>query len=120
MEEQVMLPFMGSGIDVTKVPPVQQNRLVAFLNQFVVHFDFSSVCEEKPADLSLWIQQIETTLNILDARLSSILGLDDVTFEACPLSVTGVTDSETISVQSQRNGTQASGAQESEVSSENI
>uniref|UniRef100_A0A8C9UJ48 WASH complex subunit 3 n=1 Tax=Spermophilus dauricus TaxID=99837 RepID=A0A8C9UJ48_SPEDA len=117
MEEQVMLPFMGSGIDVIKVPPVQQNRLVAFLNQFVVHFDFSSVCEEKPADLSLWIQQIETTLNILDARLSSI---QVVTFEACSLSVTGVTDSETISVQAQRNGTQASGAQESEVSSKNI
>uniref|UniRef100_A0A8C0L075 WASH complex subunit 3 n=1 Tax=Canis lupus dingo TaxID=286419 RepID=A0A8C0L075_CANLU len=31
------LPLMGSGIDLTKVPAIQQKRTVAFLNQFVVH-----------------------------------------------------------------------------------
>ncbi|XP_054094704.1 DNA damage-regulated autophagy modulator protein 1 isoform X2 [Callithrix jacchus] len=56
-----------------KVPAIQQKRTVAFLNQFVVHTvqflnRFSTVCEEKLADLSLRIQQIETTLNILDAK----------------------------------------------------
>ncbi|XP_012628130.1 WASH complex subunit 3 isoform X4 [Microcebus murinus] len=103
------LPLMGSGIDLTKVPAIQQKRTVAFLNQFVVHTvqflnRFSTVCEEKLADLSLRIQQIETTLNILDAKLSSIPGLDDVTFEVSPLSVTGVTNgshSEVTSEQSQ-------------------
>uniref|UniRef100_A0A8I3WNE4 WASH complex subunit 3 n=1 Tax=Callithrix jacchus TaxID=9483 RepID=A0A8I3WNE4_CALJA len=58
---------------VTQVPAIQQKRTVAFLNQFVVHTvqflnRFSTVCEEKLADLSLRIQQIETTLNILDAK----------------------------------------------------
>lgn len=42
---------------------------------------FSTVCEEKLATLSLRIQQIETTLNILEAKLSSIPGLEDVTLE---------------------------------------
>ncbi|XP_045409065.1 WASH complex subunit 3 isoform X2 [Lemur catta] len=121
------LPLMGSGIDLTKVPAIQQKRTVAFLNQFVVHTvqflnRFSTVCEEKLADLSLRIQQIETTLNILDAKLSSIPGLDDVTFEVAPLNVTSVTNgshSEVTSEQSQ-NSTQDSGPQESEVSAENI
>ncbi|XP_075863191.1 WASH complex subunit 3 isoform X3 [Microcebus murinus] len=78
---------------------------------------------QKLADLSLRIQQIETTLNILDAKLSSIPGLDDVTFEVSPLSVTGVTNgshSEVTSEQSQQNSIQDSGPQESEVSAENI
>ncbi|XP_012505709.1 PREDICTED: WASH complex subunit CCDC53 isoform X2 [Propithecus coquereli] len=121
------LPLMGSGIDLTKVPAIQQKRTVAFLNQFVVHTvqflnRFSTVCEEKLANLSLRIQQIETTLNILDAKLSSIPGLDDVTFEVSPLSVTNVTNgphSEVTSEQSQ-NSTQDSGPHESEVSAENI
>ncbi|XP_048659012.1 WASH complex subunit 3 isoform X3 [Marmota marmota marmota] len=116
------LPLMGSGIDLTKVPAIQQKRTVAFLNQFVVHTvqflnRFSTVCEEKLADLSLRIQQIETTLNILDAKLSSIPGLDDVTFVS---SVTNGSQSETTSELSQQNSTQDSGPQESEVSSENI
>ncbi|XP_057597455.1 WASH complex subunit 3 isoform X2 [Hippopotamus amphibius kiboko] len=118
------LPLMGSGIDLTKVPAIQQKRTVAFLNQFVVHTvqflnRFSTVCEEKLADLSLRIQQIETTLNILDAKLSSIPGLDDVTFEVSPISVTNETHSETTSEQSQ-NSLQDSGPQESEVTPENI
>ncbi|ELK10328.1 Coiled-coil domain-containing protein 53 [Pteropus alecto] len=122
------LPLMGSGIDLTKVPAIQQKRTVAFLNQFVVHTvqflnRFSTVCEEKLADLSLRIQQIETTLNILDAKLSSIPGLDDVTFEVSPVSVSSITNeshSETISERSQQNSLQDSGPQESEVTAENI
>ncbi|XP_016874872.1 WASH complex subunit 3 isoform X3 [Homo sapiens] len=89
------LPLMGSGIDLTK----------------------------KLADLSLRIQQIETTLNILDAKLSSIPGLDDVTVEVSPLNVTSVTNGahpEATSEQPQQNSTQDSGLQESEVSAENI
>ncbi|KAM7115485.1 WASH complex subunit 3 isoform 2-T2 [Molossus nigricans] len=121
------LPLMGSGIDLTKVPAIQQKRTVAFLNQFVVHTvqflnRFSTVCEEKLADLSLRIQQIETTLNILDAKLSSIPGLEDVTFEVSPVSVTSTTNeshSEATSERSQ-NSLQDSGPQESEVAAENI
>lgn len=119
------LPLMGSGIDLTKVPAIQQKRTVAFLNQFVVHTvqflnRFSTVCEEKLANLSLRIQQIETTLNILDAKLSSIPGLDDVRFEVSPLGVTNDSHSEATSEPSQQNSTQDCGPQENEVSAENI
>ncbi|KAJ8007050.1 hypothetical protein DPEC_G00113550 [Dallia pectoralis] len=80
------LPIVGSGIDLTKVPAIQQRRVVAYLNQFIVHTvrflnRFSTVCEEKLASLSLRIQQIETTLSILEAKLSSIPGLEDVRVE---------------------------------------
>lgn len=80
------LPIVGSGVDLTKVPAIQQRRIVAYLNQFVVHTvrflnRFSIVCEEKLANISLRIQQIETTLCILEAKLSSIPGLEDVTVD---------------------------------------
>ncbi|KAL2102975.1 hypothetical protein ACEWY4_002143 [Coilia grayii] len=80
------LPIVGSGVDLTKVPAIQQRRIVAHLNQFVVHTvrflnRFSTVCEEKLATISLRIQQIETTLSILEAKLSSIPGLEDVKVE---------------------------------------
>ncbi|TEA31529.1 hypothetical protein DBR06_SOUSAS9110051 [Sousa chinensis] len=100
--------------------------MVAFLNQFVVHIvwflnHFSTVCEEKLADLSLRIQKIETTLNILDAKLMSIPGLDDVTFEVSLISVTRITNEthcETTSEQSQQ--FTRLWTQESEVTPENI
>lgn len=80
------LPIVGSGVDLTKVPAIQQRRVVAFLNQFIVHTvrflnRFSTVCEEKLSTISLRIQQIETTLSILEAKLSSIPGLEDVTVD---------------------------------------
>ncbi|XP_041820086.1 WASH complex subunit 3 [Chelmon rostratus] len=80
------LPIVGSGVDLTKVPAIQQRRVVAYLNQFLVHTvqflnRFSTVCEEKLANISLRIQQIETTLCILEAKLSSIPGLEDVTID---------------------------------------
>ncbi|XP_066525766.1 WASH complex subunit 3 [Hoplias malabaricus] len=80
------LPIVGSGVDLTKVPAIPQRRIVAFLNQFIVHTvqflnRFSTVCEEKLATISLRIQQIETTLSILEAKLSSIPGLEDVTVD---------------------------------------
>ncbi|CAL1568536.1 unnamed protein product [Knipowitschia caucasica] len=80
------LPIVGSGVDLTKVPAIQQRRTVAFLNQFIVHTvkflnRFSTVCEEKLANISLRVQQIETTLCILEAKLSSIPGLEEVTVD---------------------------------------
>ncbi|XP_070785293.1 WASH complex subunit 3 [Enoplosus armatus] len=80
------LPIVGSGVDLTQVPAIQQRRIVAYLNQFVVHTvrllnRFSTVCEEKLSNISLRVQQIETTLSILEAKLSSIPGLENVTIE---------------------------------------
>ncbi|XP_053112939.1 WASH complex subunit 3 isoform X2 [Hemicordylus capensis] len=129
------LPLVGSGIDLTKVPAIQQKRTVAFLNQFVVHTvqflnRFSTVCEEKLSALSLRIQQIETTLNILDAKLSSIPGLEDVKFEVSntcvnhvmngPVSQTS-TEPQSTNVSPQSEGSiHETGQQKTEGASENV
>ncbi|XP_062348079.1 WASH complex subunit 3 isoform X3 [Cinclus cinclus] len=123
------LPIVGSGIDLTKVPAIQQKRTVAFLNQFVVHTvqflnRFSTVCEEKLSALSLRIQQIETTLNILDAKLSSIPGLEDVKFEVSSANVSSVTNGPVAQAatdqQTSQNNTQEEGLQKTEVVTENV
>ncbi|XP_040886393.1 WASH complex subunit 3 [Toxotes jaculatrix] len=103
------LPIVGSGVDLTKVPAIQQRRVVAYLNQFVVHTvrflnRFSSVCEEKLANISLRIQQIETTLCILEAKLSSIPGLEDVTIDGISQQQTTQANGPTAAPQSQTGG----------------
>ncbi|XP_019113586.1 WASH complex subunit 3 [Larimichthys crocea] len=100
------LPIVGSGVDLTKVPAIQQRRVVAYLNQFVVHTvrflnRFSTVCEEKLANISLRIQQIETTLCILEAKLSSIPGLEEVTVDGLSQQKPAQANGPTIPNQSQ-------------------
>ncbi|XP_075567812.1 WASH complex subunit 3 isoform X3 [Pelecanus crispus] len=122
------LPIVGSGIDLTKVPAIQQKRTVAFLNQFVVHTvqflnRFSTVCEEKLSALSLRIQQIETTLNILDAKLSSIPGLEDVKFEVSSANANSVTNgpvAQATTDQQTQNNIHEEGLQKTEVVTENV
>ncbi|XP_039998377.1 WASH complex subunit 3 [Xiphias gladius] len=103
------LPIVGSGVDLTKVPAIQQRRIVAYLNQFVVHTvrflnRFSTVCEEKLANISLRIQQIETTLCILEAKLSSIPGLEEVTIDGMNQQQTTEANGPTTASQSQTGG----------------
>lgn len=81
------LPIVGPAIDLTKVGSIHQKRTVAFLNHFIAHTvsflnRFSCVCEEKLSELSTRIQRVEVTLNILEAKLASIPGLESVTVEA--------------------------------------
>lgn len=78
------LPLVGPGVDYTKVESINQKRLIAFLNHFVSHTAgflnrFSCVCEEKLEKLSHRMQQLEITMNLLDAKISSIPGLENVT-----------------------------------------
>ncbi|KAL5010148.1 hypothetical protein ScPMuIL_012453 [Solemya velum] len=94
------LPLVGAGIDYTKVEAIQQKRTIAFLNHFITHTAkflnrFSCVCEEKLEKLSNRIQQLEITLSILEAKLSSIPGLENVT-----VATTASTDTESTSVTS--------------------
>ncbi|MED6265362.1 WASH complex subunit 3, partial [Characodon lateralis] len=109
------LPIVGSGVDLTKVPAIQQRRVVAHLNQFVVHTvrflnRFSAVCEEKLSNISLRIQQIETTLCILEAKLSSIPGLEDVTVDGLNQHQSLQTNGPITTGQNQSDGVTAGGA----------
>ncbi|XP_077864541.1 WASH complex subunit 3-like [Saccoglossus kowalevskii] len=73
------LPIVGPGVDLTKVEAIHQKRMLAFLNHFITHTvrflnKFSCVCEEKLGNLYIRIQRLETTLNILEAKIASIPG----------------------------------------------
>ncbi|XP_022094010.1 WASH complex subunit 3-like [Acanthaster planci] len=83
------LPLVGPGVDLTKVGAIHPKRLLAFLNHFVTHTTrflnkFSCVCEQKLSDLNTRIQRLEVTMNILEAKLASIPGLEGVSVEATP------------------------------------
>ncbi|XP_065829057.1 WASH complex subunit 3-like [Oscarella lobularis] len=78
------LPIVGTGVDYTKIDPIDHKELLVFVNHFVTHTvrflnKFSCVCEEKLIDLSGRIQQLEITMNLLEAKLSSVPGLEGVT-----------------------------------------
>lgn len=78
------LPIIGAGIDFSKVEPIPHKRSLACINHFVMHTvsflnRFSCVCEEKLEDLASRVKRLETTMNILEAKLSSIPGLEGVT-----------------------------------------
>ncbi|XP_035206389.1 WASH complex subunit 3-like [Stegodyphus dumicola] len=77
------LPIVGSGVDYSKVDPLHQKRTLTFLNHFLIRTTsflnhFSSVCDEKLENLLIRIQRLEASMCILEAKLASIPGLDDV------------------------------------------
>ncbi|XP_039255041.2 WASH complex subunit 3-like [Styela clava] len=81
--DDVNLPALGPTVDLTKMAPLNQRRSVTFMNHFITHTanflnKFSNMAEEKLALQSLEMQRMEIALNILEAKLSSIPGLDDV------------------------------------------
>ncbi|PIK33797.1 putative WASH complex subunit CCDC53 isoform X2, partial [Apostichopus japonicus] len=68
------------------VTAIHPKRMLAFLNHFIIHTTrflnkFSCVCEQKLLDLNHRIQKLEVTMNILEAKLASIPGLENVTVE---------------------------------------
>ncbi|GFU37606.1 WASH complex subunit 3 [Nephila pilipes] len=78
------LPIVGSGVDYSKVDPLNQKRTLTFLNHFLIRTTsflnhFSSVCDEKLENLLIRIQRLEASMCILEAKLASIPGLDDIT-----------------------------------------
>ncbi|XP_072045603.1 WASH complex subunit 3-like [Amphiura filiformis] len=77
------LPLVGPGVDLTKVGAIHQKRMLAFLNHFITHSTrflnkFSCVCEQKLTHLNTRIQRLEVTMNILEAKIASIPGLENV------------------------------------------
>lgn len=85
------LPALGPGVDLTKMAPLNQRRSVTFLNHYVCHTanflnKFSNMAEDRLSQQQLEMQRIEIALNILEAKLASIPGLDDINKET-PSSV---------------------------------
>ncbi|XP_014677433.1 PREDICTED: WASH complex subunit CCDC53-like isoform X2 [Priapulus caudatus] len=62
------------------------NSFVTYTVNFLNHF--SGICETKLSDLSQQIHRLETTMVLLETKLASIPGLDDVTLAAAPVAAT--------------------------------
>ncbi|PRP89731.1 hypothetical protein PROFUN_00073 [Planoprotostelium fungivorum] len=82
-------------VDPRTVPGNSVSRTVSLVNSFVITTTqflnrFAYLCEEKLYDVSQNIEKLEITLNILEAKLSSIPGLEGVTAAAVDTSAPNV------------------------------
>lgn len=74
---------MQTPIDFKTVDSLPQRKTITLVNNFIINTTqflnkFSYLCEEKLADVSNQIEKLEITLNILEAKLASIPGLEPV------------------------------------------
>lgn len=79
-------------MDYSKVDPIHQKRTLAFLNHFLIRTTsflnhFAAVCDEKLENLLVRIQRLEASMCILEAKLASIPGLDDVAAQSVQQSL---------------------------------
>ena len=81
---EMLRPNVRAAINFEDVEPVSYKKTLAFINNFVINTTqfmnrFSYLCEEKLGQVSKDIQRIEITLAILEAKLASIPGLEQIT-----------------------------------------
>jgi len=77
------LPIISKAVDLTKAPPINCKRTLAFVNHFITHTvqflnRFSGDCEQKLSGVHNRITNLELTLGLLEAKLASIPGLENV------------------------------------------
>merc|ERR1712038_721091 len=73
------------GIDYNQIEGLQRKRLLKFINHFVLqtsHFlsNFSQTCDMKILNLAKKIQNIETSLSLLEMKLDSVSELKSIRF----------------------------------------
>lgn len=77
------LPIIGPGVDYTQVTPIHQKRMHAFINHFITNTvsflnKFSQSCELRLEKFDSRLQKLEASLCILETKLNSIAGLDEI------------------------------------------
>ena len=87
-------------IDLSDCQPVPPSKTVSSVNLFVINTvnflnRFSLLCDEKLSNVSTHITRLETTLSILEAKLSSIPELADVVATDVPAATSAATSSDT-------------------------
>lgn len=90
---------MQAHVDYTEVAPVPHQLTLQLINNFIINTGqflnkFALTCDDKLRDVHNRIQRLEITMNILDAKLNSIEGLDDVRVEAPAVAVAAPTPSQ--------------------------
>ena len=88
------------GIDYNQIEGLQRKRLLKFINHFVLqtsHFlsNFSQTCDMKILNLAKKIQNIETSLSLLEMKLDSVPELKSIRFLQTEVVVQKETPSET-------------------------
>ena len=73
----------AQAINYEQVDPVDQGRTLGFVNNFLVETveflnRFSAVCDKRLHDVSSSLQRLEVTMAILESKLTSIPGLENV------------------------------------------
>jgi WASH complex subunit CCDC53 len=68
---------VGPQLDFTEVEPVPYRKTLTFVNTFIIHTvhflnRFAALCEEKLMEVSTQVEQLEITMNLLEAKLQSI------------------------------------------------
>eukprot|EP01117_Protostelium_nocturnum_P000323 TRINITY_DN10392_c0_g1_i1.p1 TRINITY_DN10392_c0_g1~~TRINITY_DN10392_c0_g1_i1.p1 ORF type:complete len:317 (-),score=129.50 TRINITY_DN10392_c0_g1_i1:35-985(-) len=74
---------MMKTLDLSTIPSTSSSRTVSLVNSFVISTSqflnkFSFICEKKLSEVSRDIQRLEITMNLLEAKLASIPGLDGI------------------------------------------
>ncbi len=74
---------MQTPVDFKTVDSLPQRKTITLVNNFIINTTqflnkFSYLCEEKLSTVSNQIEKLEITLNILEAKLASIPGLEAV------------------------------------------
>jgi WASH complex subunit CCDC53 len=77
LEKEDSAALIGSGVDLTRVDPIHQRRLLAFVNHFTgqtVHFlnALAVSAESKLTAIDEQIDRIESSLTLFEARLESV------------------------------------------------
>jgi len=73
---------METPLDYKTLPPIPYKKTVTLVNNFVINTTeflnkFSYLCEQKLGKVTADIERLEITMNILEAKLASIPGLQD-------------------------------------------
>ncbi|KAF2365851.1 WASH complex subunit 3 [Trinorchestia longiramus] len=73
----------ATSVNLEKVEALNPKRTLAFINHWIVHMvaflnKFASVCEDKLSEVDAKLQRTEDTLAILEAKLASIPGLENM------------------------------------------
>jgi WASH complex subunit CCDC53 len=74
---------MQAHVDYTEVKPIPHQLTIQFINNFIINTTqflnkFALTCDDKLRQVHNRIQRLEITMNILDAKLNSIEGMDSV------------------------------------------
>src|SRR5256885_1552207 len=72
---------METPLDYKQIPSIPYRKTVSLVNNFVINTSeflnkFSYLCEQKLSKVTSEIERLEITMNILEAKLASIPGLE--------------------------------------------